>query len=491
MSSVRTTAHGVGAHSPDHDVVGVGGGQLLRPDSWQTRAMSARALIFAVVLAAPGVICADGEQEVGTPNVVILFLDDAGYGDFGYTGNPMIRTPNIDCMAAEGMVFTQFYSASPACTASRYALLTGRLPVRSGLPWVLFPEAPRGIHPEEWTLAEGLRKAGYATAMYGKWHLGRPREYLPLQNGFDEYFGLPYSNDMQPPRRQPLPLIEGDEVVELDPDQSTLTVRYTERAIDFIQRPRDRPFFLYLPYTMPHLPLHPGADFAGQSARGTYGDVIEELDWSVGAILDALRAEGIAENTFVFFTSDNGPWIIKNEEGGSAGPFRDGKGSTWEGGMREPAIAWWPETVPAGAVDREIASTLDLYVTALSLAGQSLPDDRTVDGHDISARLRSAGPSTSDNDVPAASRPFFYYGDRNRLHAVRRGAWKLHLFTSSQTGADYFAGKLPLLFNLEEDPGENWDRADEHPELVQELFDIAASHSDRAEREGTFYDDAS
>ena len=446
-------------------------------------------LVALLLVAAPGASGAGAADQTAPPNIVILFLDDAGYGDFGYTGNPVIRTPSIDGMAAEGMTFTQFYSASPACTASRYALLTGRLPVRSGFAWVLNPDSPRGIHPDEWTLAEALREAGYATAIYGKWHLGLPEQYLPLQHGFDEYFGLPYSNDMQPPKWGSLPLLEGNQFIELDPDQTTLTARYTERAVDFIHRQRDRPFFLYVPYAMPHLPLHPGADFAGRSPRGPYGDVIEELDGSVGEILATLRAEGIAENTFVFFTSDNGPWIIKNEEGGSAGPFRDGKGSTWEGGMREPGIAWWPGTVPAGAVDRGVATTMDLYVTALGLAGQPVPNDRAVDGHDISARLRGrAGTGAPGGAAPVERRPLFYYGPRNRLHAVRRGPWKLHLKTSSQTGIDYFDGKLPLLFNLEEDPGENWDLAERFPDVVQELLDLAATHTAEVEREGSFFD---
>jgi len=421
------------------------------------------------------------QQPALRPNIVILFFDDAGYGDFGYTGNPVIRTPNIDRMAAEGTSFTQFYSASPACTASRYALLTGRLPVRSGFAWVLNPGSPRGIHPEEWTLAEGLRAAGYSTAIYGKWHLGMAHENLPLQNGFDEYFGLPYSNDMQPPKWPPLPLFDGNEIVAVDPDQSELTARYTERAVEFIARNRDRPFFVYLPYAMPHLPLHPGAAFAGRSSRGTYGDVIEELDASAGAILTALRSEGIAERTLVFLTSDNGPWIIKDEQGGSAGPFRDGKGSTWEGGMREPGIAWWPGSVAAGAVDRGVASTMDLYVTALALAGQRAPEDRTVDGHDLSARLLGG-------DAGADPSPFFYYGPGNTLHAVRLGPWKLHLKTSSQTGIEYFDGKLPLLFNLEEDPGERWDRAAAFPEIVQQLAAIAADHTAQVEREGSLFD---
>ena len=421
------------------------------------------------------------DSDTKRPNIVILFLDDAGYGDFGYTGNPLIRTPNIDRIAAEGMRFTQFYSASPACTASRYALLTGRLPVRSGFGWVLTPSSPRGVHPEEWTLAEGLRDRGYATAIYGKWHLGRPEEYLPLQHGFDEYLGLPYSNDMQPPQWISLPLIEGNEVVELDPDQTLLTATFTRRAVEFIERDRQEPFFLYVPYSMPHLPLMPGAAFAGGSPRGTYGDVIEELDWSIGEIIGAINKRGLAKNTLVFFTSDNGPWIIKNEHGGSAGPFRDGKGSTWEGGMREPGIAWWPGTVPKGSVDHEVATTMDIYVTALQLAGARVPTDRTVDGHDISPRLRGSSSSGPRN-------PLYYYGPGQKLHAVRQGPWKMHIMTSSQTGIDYFEAKLPLLFHLERDPGERWDVADQFPEVIERLESLVSTHVTDVAAEGSFFD---
>lgn len=336
-----------------------------------------------------------------------------------------------------------------------------------------------------------MREVGYATAAYGKWHLGLAEQYLPLQHGFDEYFGLPYSNDMQPPRWGSLPLIEGNDVIELDPDQTELTARYTERAVDFIRRHREEPFFLYLPYAMPHLPLHPGAAFAGRSPRGAYGDVIEELDASVGEILATLRDEGITENTFVFFTSDNGPWIIKNEEGGSSGPFRDGKGSTWEGGVREPGIAWWPGTVPAGAIDRTVASTMDLYVTALALAGQPLPDDRPVDGQDLVARLLATAPGSSAGPEGADTnrrRPFFYYGPGNTLHAVRHGRWKLHVKTSSQTGVDYFDGVLPLLFDLEQDPGEKWNLAQRYPELVGELLALIDAHRSEVASSGTFFD---
>jgi len=459
----------------------------------QTRRLVAAccALLLATALfAAPAPAAAPAAQSPARPagdrpNIVVLFLDDAGYGDFGFTGNPVIRTPNIDRMAAEGMAFTQFYSASPACTASRYALLTGRLPVRSGFAWVLTPSSPRGLHPQEHTLAEGLHDAGYATAIYGKWHLGLPTEYLPLQHGFDEYLGLPYSNDMQPPKWVSLPLIENNDIAELDPDQTELTARYTERAVDFIQRHRDEPFFLYLPYAMPHLPLHPGAAFAGRSPRGTYGDVIEELDASVGEILATLRTAGVADNTLVFFTSDNGPWIIKDEEGGSSGPFRDGKGSTWEGGVREPGIAWWPGTVPAGTTDRGVASTMDLYATALTLAGTAIPDDRPVDGQDISARLLAPDAVRINGDTER--RPHFYYGPGHALHAVRHGRWKLHVKTSSQTGIDYFDGTLPLLFDLEQDPGEKWNRAQEQPQVVDELLLLIEAHQAEVARSGTFF----
>ena len=236
---------------------------------------------------------------------------------------------------------------------------------------------------------------------------------------------------------------------------------------------------------MPHLPLNPGAAFAGRSSRGTYGDVIEELDASVGEILATLRAAGIADNTLVFFTSDNGPWIIKNEEGGSSGPFRDGKGSTWEGGVREPGIAWWPGTVPAGAIDRSVASTMDLYATALTLAGTAIPDDRPVDGHDISARLRAVDAADISGDTER--RPHFYYGPSHALHAVRQGRWKLHVKTSSQTGIDYFDGTLPLLFDLEQDPGEKWNRAQEQPQIVDELLLLIEAHEAEVERSGTFF----
>ncbi len=417
------------------------------------------------------------------PNIVLLFCDDLGYGDLGVYGHPTIRTPNLDRMAAEGMKFTNFYSGSPACTASRYALLTGRYPIRSGFSWVLYPDSERGIHPEEMTLAEGLQQAGYRTACFGKWHLGSTkREYLPLQNGFDEYLGLPYSNDMIPPIHPDIALLQGNDTLEMNPDQRTLTRRYTKQAQAFIQRNKGRPFFLYLPYAMPHLPLHPGEAFAGKSLRGTYGDVVEEIDWSAGEIMKLLDKLGLSENTLVFFTSDNGPWIIKNEEGGSAGLLRDGKGSTWEGGMRAPAIARWPGIIEGGSAQMGRACTLDLFATALELAGVPVPTDRAVDGRNITPLLKGEIPDKVD------SAPFFYYGP-HELHAVRKGPWKLHLRTSSQTGIQHFGGKAPLLFNLDIDPSEQYDLADAQPERVKELLAVAEAHKKAVEREGTYYED--
>ncbi len=419
-------------------------------------------------------------EKAKMPNIVIIFCDDLGYGDLTSYGHPTIKTPNLDRMVSEGMKFTNFYSGSPACTASRYALLTGRYPVRSGFGWVLSPRSPRGMHPEEITLAEGMRNAGHSTAIFGKWHLGVTKtEYLPLQNGFDEFLGLPYSNDMIPPNWKDIPLIDGNDTLEHNPDQTKLTKMYTERAVDFIERKSNEPFFLYVPYAMPHVPLMPGNDF-NDSERGTYGDVVEEIDWGVGEIMKSLKAQGIAENTLVFFTSDNGPWIIKGEKGGSSGLLRDGKGSTWEGGMRVPGIAWWPGTVEAGTIQTQRASTLDLYHTAFSLTGQEVPKDRPVDGRNISELLQ--------NESMQKDEPYFYYGLNNRLMAVRKGPWKLHSFTYSQTGKDYFEGKLPLLFNLNIDPSEKYEVSNDNPQVVAELQQLIRAHQKQLESQPTFFD---
>ena len=413
------------------------------------------------------------------PNVIILFADDMGYGDVGINGHPTIRTPHLDRMAMEGMRWTNFYSTSPACTASRYGLLTGRYPERSGFGWVLNPDSPRGIHPKEETLAELLKAQGYRTAMYGKWHLGTTKcDFLPLQNGFDEYIGLPYSNDMIPPKWPDIPLLSGNDTLELNPDQTKLTALYTEKALEFIAKSEGEPFFIYLPYAMPHVPLFPGEAFQGKSKRGQYGDVIEEIDWSVGEILDYLRDNGLAENTLVWFTSDNGPWIIKDELGGSSGLFRDGKGSTWEGGQREPSFAWWPGKIQMGTVNMEIASTKDIYTTVSNLAGAEIPTDRIVDGIDLSD-FKAFGHESE--------RKFFYYGFDNTVFAVRQGKWKLHIRTHSQTGDNHFEDPLPLLFDLETDPSEKYNLASEQPERVVDLLKLIELHAKSAAEFPDFY----
>ena len=436
---------------------------------------------FALVICLATFLIPSLVHAADKPNIIVLFMDDGGYGDLGSYGHPTISTPHLDQMAQEGMRFTQFYSASPACSASRYSLLTGRLPVRSGFRWVLSPSSDRGIHPKEITIAEGLKSAGYATAAFGKWHLGRPDELLPLAHGFDEYLGFPYSNDMIPPKWVDIPLLEGNEIVELNPDQSKLTKLYTERTIQFIKKNKRGPFFCYLPYAMPHVPLYPGKAHQGQSRRGLYGDVIEEIDWSVGEILKTLKKQGLDKNTLVIFTSDNGPWIIKDEKGGSAGHLRDGKGSTWEGGVREPCIAWWPGEVPAGVVCREPASTMDILPTAFNLAGVMTTQDRSIDGRDITKVLKK-GTRKHQRD------PLFFYGSRE-LHAVRVGDWKLHIKTSSQTKIKHFNGKVPLLFNLEEDPSEEWDRAESNPEKVAELQKIIDDHLASLKEEVPYWGD--
>ena len=408
---------------------------------------------------------ADGGER--PPNIVVIFADDLGYGDLGCTGHPTIHTPNLDRMAAEGMRLTQFYSAAPVCTPSRAALLTGRLPARSGMcsnsRRVLFPDSAGGLPQSEVTIAEALKGAGYATACIGKWHLGHLPEFLPTEHGFDEYFGIPYSNDMKP-----CPLLDGTRTVEEPADQTTLTARYTERAIRFIRRNRKRPFFLYFPHTFPHVPLFASDRFKGESLRGLYGDVVEELDWSVGQILETLRKRGLAENTLVIFTSDNGPWLTQHLRGGTAGLLRGGKGSTWEGGMREPALAWWPGKVPAGVTNAGMASTLDVLPTCLGVAGARLPDDRALDGHDLTPML------TRSADSPRGTM-FFYRG--SRLYACRKGPWKLHTTTQAGYGAKPEKHDRPVLYQLEHDPAEKYDVAAEHPDIVADIEKTVAEHT--------------
>ncbi|RMG34618.1 MAG: arylsulfatase [Planctomycetota bacterium] len=446
-------------------------------------------LVVAAVLS--GARLERGAQAAETsrrpPNFVVLFADDLGYGDLGCFGHPTIHTPHLDRMAAEGMKWTQFYSAAPVCTPSRAALLTGRLPIRNGMcsskRRVLFPDSAGGLPPDEITLAEALKTRGYATACIGKWHLGHLPPFLPTANGFDFYFGLPYSNDMdrvadaprgmaafRPPKVEyfNVPLIRGTRIIERPADQHTLTRRYAEQAIRFIHEQRDRPFFVYLPFTMPHVPLFASEEFAGRSRRGLYGDVVEELDAAVGRILQTLRDLKLDRDTLVFFTSDNGPWLIFRDQGGSAGLLRDGKGSTWEGGMREPAIAWWPGHVPAGRTTAELGCTMDIFTTCLSLAGVALPQDRVIDGVDLTPVLLGKGSSPR--------RVVYYYRGR-RLYALRKGPWKAHFVTQpAYGGGGPKEHDPPLLYHLEHDPGEQWNVAAQHPDVVAELKRLADEH---------------
>ncbi|HJM38498.1 MAG TPA: sulfatase [Planctomycetota bacterium] len=431
--------------------------------------MQRTVLPLALVLSACAIPPKSPSQEDQT-NIVILFADDMGWGDLSSYGNPVIRTPQLDRMAQLGMRFTDFHSASPACSASRYGLLTGRYPHHSGFGWVLFPGSKEGLAEDETTMAEALQARGYATAVIGKWHLGDHAGVLPLDHGFDEYFGLPYSNDMLPsvPNRNypPIPLYKNKLVAEYNPDQSTLTRRYTEYAVEFIHRNRDRPFFLYVPYAMPHVPLHPGEEFAGKSPRGIYGDVVEELDWSAGVIAKALSDCGVAEKTLFIFTSDNGPWIIKGENGGSSGPLMDGKGSSWEGGHRVPALAWWPGTIPAGSICRELASTLDLLPTALDMS--AISETSTARATKLPLDGRSLLPLMTGG-AWQDERIMLIHGPGNEIHGIRKGRWKLLVKTNSQTGVVPHEGKVPLLFDLQKDPGERRDVSENFPEVLATL----------------------
>jgi len=404
-------------------------------------------------------------QAQRLPNFVVIFADDLGYGDLGCYGHPTIRTPHLDRMAAEGMRFTQFYSAACVCTPSRAALMTGRLPIRNGMCGegrVLFPRSAGGLPESEITIAEALKTKGYVSTCIGKWHLGHLPKYLPMNNGFDSYFGIPYSNDMGR-----APLMRGEEIIEKPSVQETLTRRYTEEAVKFIKENKDKPFFLYLPHTFPHTPLHASDPFKDKSSRGLYGDVVEELDWSTGEILQTLRDLDLAEQTLVFFTSDNGPWSIRKQDGGSAGLLRGAKGSTWEGGMREPAIAWWPSRIKPGRTSRELASTMDLFATLLTLVGVEIPKDRIIDGKDMTPVLLGTGPSNRN--------VLFYYRDEVFM-AVRKGPWKMHIKTRPGYGPGPKVHEPPLLYNLEQDPSEQYDVAKDNMDVVADLRKEIARH---------------
>jgi arylsulfatase A len=440
-----------------------------------------------------------GAQPAPPPNVVLIVADDLGWGDLGVFGNPTIRTPRLDRMAAEGQKWTSFYVAESVCTPSRAALLTGRLPVRSGmnavddLRRVFFPDSTGGLPASEVTLAELLKARGYATSVIGKWHLGHVPSALPMAHGFDHYFGIPYSNDMdmvpipgasiggEDPRKRGrmmdprpeywnVPLMRDGAVAERPADQTSITRRYTEEATGFIRENSARPFFLYLAHTMPHIPLFASPAFAGRSPRGRYGDVVEELDWSVGQVLDTLRELGLEGRTLVMFTSDNGPWALFDEQAGSTGPLRGSKGGTFEGGMRVPTLFRWPGTI-VPAVITDVGSMLDLLPTVCALTGTPAPTDRVLDGHDLSPVLRTAARSPRQEVL-------YYRGPK--LYAIRQGAFKAHFFTRPEYGEGVgteLAHDPPLLYNVDEDPGERFDLAARHPEVVTALRARAAAHA--------------
>ncbi|MFI5380745.1 MAG: sulfatase-like hydrolase/transferase [Tepidisphaerales bacterium] len=448
--------------------------------------LAALAWIICVVAVARDACAAAPETPLPSkPNLVLILMDDMGYGDIGPFGSKLNRTPALDRMASEGMRLTSFL-ACPVCTPSRAQFMTGCYAKRVSMPGVIFPSCPTGLNPTEATLPRLLKQQGYATLAIGKWHLGDQKEFLPTQYGFDHYFGLPYSNDMgggeEWPKdlvfrgkKPPLPLVRDLEVIEVvsPAAQDRLTERYTDEAVKFIRENKDRPFFLYLPHTAVHVPLHPGEKFKSKSANGTYGDWVEEADWSVGRVLDVLRELKLDAKTLVLFTSDNGPWLTQGKQGGSAGPLHGGKGSTWEGGVREPTIAWWPGKITPGTSSDAMTANLDVLPTFVKLAGGNVPADRKIDGVDIWPVL-SGGAKES-------SRQAHYYFNGNRLEAVRSGPWKLAIHPQHEgkpnekpiTAAMVKAYK-PQLFNLVDDVGENKDVAAEHPEVVARLQKLAS-----------------
>ncbi len=430
------------------------------------------------------------------PNIVLILADDLGYGDLNCYGATRYITPNLDELANNGVRFTNFYVSQAVCSASRAALLTGCYSNRVGIGGALFPNSLIGLNPKEETVAEVLKKSGYTSGIFGKWHLGYQREFLPLQQGFEEFLGLPYSNDMwkynldgsvatleqnkNKANYPPLPLIDGNdavkEIVTMD-DQAQLTTMYTERAVSFIEKHKKEPFFLYLPHSMPHVPIAASYKFKGKSEQGVYGDVLMEIDWSVGQVLEALEKNGLTENTLVIFVSDNGPWLNFGNHAGSAGGLREGKGTSWEGGQRVPCIMKWPGHIPDGLVCNKIASTIDILPTLANIAKAQLPTKK-IDGVNILPLMTG--------DLKANPREvFLYYYNSNCLEAVRKNQWKLVFAHRSQTyegfapGKDGVGGKTgkvqvePALYDLRRDPGERYDVKDLNPEIVVELTKIA------------------
>lgn len=428
------------------------------------------------------------QESINSPNIIVIFTDDQGYADLSSYGAKGFETPHIDRLASQGVRFTNFYDAQPVCSASRAALLTGCYPSRVGINGALFPNSKVALNPEEETLAELCKSKGYATGMVGKWHLGDHAEVMPTKQGFDEFFGLPYSNDMWPdhPNNEgfnfpPLPLIENDSVISyLEGDQNELTTWYTERAVGFIERNKDKPFFLYLAHNMPHVPLFVSDKFRGKSERGLYGDVMMEVDWSVGEIMKTLEKLDLAENTLVIFTSDNGPWLSYGDHSGSADPLREGKGTVLEGGVRVPCIMRWPGRIPAGIVQEKPAMTIDLLPTIADIVGAERPK-KEIDGKNIWPLM--AGKPGAENPHEA----YFFYFKNSELQGMRKGKWKLYFPHQYQSLAGKEGGKggMPApyetlkmdleLYDLENDISETHNVAGEHPEVVAEMEQLAGA----------------
>lgn len=461
-------------------------------------------------------------QENRLPNIVIIFADDQGYGDLSCFGSTSIATPNIDALAKAGMKFTDFHVAASVCTPSRAALLTGCYAQRISLPNVLFPDGAWGsnpnvgINPAEETLAELLKAQAYATAMAGKWHLGHKEKFLPVQHGFDQYYGVPYSNDMPIASTMPLskeillrkgmtvdmiraydtlqienkrhntPLLLNNEVIEFPADQTTLTKRYTEFCVEFIeQQANHSPFFVYLAHTMPHIPIFASEAFNGKSKGGLYGDVIEEIDWSVGEIVRALEANGILDNTLVIFTSDNGPWLSYGNHGGTAGPLRGGKFDVFEGGFRVPCVMSWPKTIPKGSQSDQMVSSIDILPTICGLTGADLPSQK-IDGLNILPVLKG-------KSMPELEERHYYYYAGNNLRAVRQGGWKYvtahEAAKVTVVGKDGKNGKREpfeqeeALYNLQEDISEQINRINEQVDLAADLRKALENFDQRLKQE--------
>ena len=452
---------------------------------------------------------ANEQGDTKKPNFIVIFADDLGFGDLGVFGHPTIKTPSLDQMAFEGQKWTNFYVAAPVCTPSRAGLLTGRLPIRSGMcsdkRRVLFPDSKGGLPQSENTIARVLQGNGYRTAAIGKWHLGHLPAFLPTEHGFESYFGIPYSNDMDKIQGRGyredhfslaedefyqsynVPLMRDKEIVERPADQRTITKRFTKEAVQLIKEFGDEPFFIYLAHNLPHIPLFRSTEFKDKSLAGIYGDVIEEIDWSVGQIVKALKKEGLDENTLIVFTSDNGPWHTFKTHGGSAGLLRGAKGGTFEGGMREPTVFYWPGHLKSGVVT-EMGTTMDLLPTFCSLSGTPLPDDRVYDGYDISPVLLGTGPGEREC-------VFYYRGEK--VYAVRKGHYKAHFITQLEYGSKTAHPitnpqvdilnkptvlEEPLLYNLSIDPGEKYNIAADHPEVIEEIRQVLKEHLAGVER---------